>query len=170
LVILIDREETMLRFRLAFVSLTALLLFSDAQTLPAQQGINSAPPPTGFSGVWAETRPASGPLMRIKFAQNGSQLVVWLSYSDSFGDRAFATATIKNGVATWAAPQSCVERFRSPGYNYDNPGMNTFALSFLQADGQPEPVLVYTQATQWNAPCGGHPIGTEGLQKLLTSN
>jgi hypothetical protein len=108
--------------------------------------------------------------MRIKFAQNGSQLMVWLSYSDSFPDSAFATATIKNGVASWAASQSCVERFQSPGYNYDKPGMNTFALSFIEAEGQPGPVLVYTQVTKWNVPCGGHPIGTEGLQKLLTSN
>jgi hypothetical protein len=63
---------------------------------------------------------------------------------------------------------SCVERFHSPGYNYDKPGMNTFALSVLGADGQPGPVLVYTQVMQWNVPCGGHPIGTEGRQILLT--
>jgi hypothetical protein len=160
----------MFRFRIAFVSLIALLQLSSAQTLSTQQGITSAAPPTGFSGVWAETKPTSGPPMRIKFAQNGSQLMIWLSYSDSFSDGATATATIKNGVATWASPQSCVDRFQSPGYNYDNPGMNTFALSFLQAEGQPGPVLVYTQVTQWNAPCGGHPIGTVGRLKLLTSN
>lgn len=160
----------MLRFRPAFVLSIALLLFSTAQNLSAQQGLSSAPPPTGFSGVWAETQPTSGPPMRMKFVQNGSQLAVWLSYSDSFPDQAFATATIKDGMATWAEPQGCVERFQSSGYNYDKPGMNTFALSFLQADGQPGPVLVYTQVTKWNVPCGGHPMGTEGLQKLLTSN
>ncbi len=160
----------MLRVRRTFVALIAFALFLDAQTLPAQQDTNSAPPPPAFSGVWAEMRPASGPPMRIKLSQNGSQVMVWSSYSDSFPDRVFGTATIKNGVATWSAPQGCVERFRSPGYNYDNPGTNTFALSFLQAAGQPGPVLVYTQVTQWNVPCGGHPIGTEGIQKLLASN
>jgi hypothetical protein len=108
--------------------------------------------------------------MRIKLIQNGSQVTVWLSYYDSFSDRSIATASIRNGVASWAAPQGCVERFQSAGYNYDNPGMNTFALSFLPVAGQPTPVLVYTQVTLWNAPCGGHRIGTEGLQKLLASN
>ena len=114
-------------------------------------------------------RPASGPPLRIKFAQAGPQLLVWLSYSDSFSDRPFGTATIKNGMATWAAPQACVERFQSLGYNYDNPGVNIFALSFLQGYGEPAPVLVYTQVTQWNVPCGGHPTGTEGVQRLLTN-
>jgi len=159
----------MIRFRPAPFCLIALLQFSNAQALSSQQVITSATLPTGFSGVWTETKPTNGPPMRIKFTQNGSQLMVWLSYSNSFSERPFGTATIKNGIATWAAPQSCVERFRSPNYRYDKPGINTFALSFLQADGQPGPVLVYTQVTQWNVPCGGHPVGTEGRQTLLTS-
>ena len=159
----------MLRFHPAFVSLVAFLLFSNAQTQSAPQGISSAPPPSEFSGVWAETKPLNGPPMRIRFAQNGSKLTVWLSYSDSFADP-FTTATIQNGVATWASRQGCAARFQSPGYQYDRPGINIFAVSFLQADGQPRPVLVYTQVTKWDVPCGGHPIGSAGIQKLLTSN
>jgi len=159
----------MFSFRLAIVSLIAPLVFSGAKTLSAHQGISSTEPPTGFSGVWIETKPTSGPPMRMKFAQNGSKLMVWLSYSDSFSDHPFGMATVKDGLATCAVRQSCAERFQSPGYNYDHPGMNTFAVSFLQADGQTGPVLVYTQVAQWNVPCGGHPIGTEGRQKLLTS-
>jgi hypothetical protein len=160
----------MLRLRLALVALFALLLFPEAQTLRAQPGINSAPPPPVFSGVWTETRPAKGRPMRIKLSQDGAQVMVWLSYSDSFSGRVFGAATVRNGVATWAAPQGCVERFQSPGYNYDNPGLNTFTLSFLAANGQLRPVLVYTQVTLWNVPCGNHRIGTEGVQKVLTND
>ncbi len=101
----------MLRFRRPFVALIALLLFADAQTLPARQGIDAASPPAVFSGVWAETPPASGRPMRLRLSQNGSQVTVRLSYSDSFSERVFGTATITNGVATWASPQGCVERF-----------------------------------------------------------
>ena len=109
--------------------------------------------------------------MRIKLSQDGSQVTVRLSYSDSFSGRVFGAATVRNGVATWTAPQGCVERFQSPGYNYDNPGLNTFTLSFLPADGQQRrPVLVYTQVTLWNVLCGNHRIGIEGLQKVLTND
>jgi len=141
----------MLCFRLAFLALFALLLFPDAQNLRAQ--------------------PAGGRPMRIKLSQDGSQVTVRLSYSDSFSGRVFGAATVRNGVATWTVPQGCVERFQSPGYNYDNPGLNTFTLSFLPADGQQRrPVLVYTQVTLWNVLCGNHRIGTEGLQKVLTND
>jgi hypothetical protein len=157
----------MLRFRFGFAPLIALFVFSNAQTISARQGITSTPPLAGFSGDWVETKLASGPPMRLRFSQNGSQVTVWLTYSETFSDRVFGMATIKNGVATWAAKQTCAEQFQSPGFDYSNAGRNTFALSFVQPEGQTGPVLVFTQVTEWNAPCGGHKIGTEGRQTLL---
>jgi hypothetical protein len=159
----------MLHFRFAFAPLTALLLFSNAQTISARQSISATPPLSGFSGDWTETKQAaSGPPMRLRLSQSGTQLTVWQTYTDTFSDPV-ATATITNGVATWAKRQSCAERFQSLGFDYSNAGRNTYSLSFVQAEGQPRPVLVYTQVTEWNAPCGGHKIGTEGQQKLLSA-
>jgi hypothetical protein len=108
--------------------------------------------------------------MRLKLSQTGSQVQVWVTYRDSFSDRVSAIGALENDTVTWTGPQGCVARFRSPGYDYSNPGQYTVTLSLRHpADGaQPGPVLLYTQDTQWNAPCGGHPIGTERLQRVLT--
>lgn len=110
--------------------------------------------------------------MRIKLSQTGPQVQVWLSYRDSFGERAFGVGAVENDAATWTGPQSCAPRFRSAGYDYDQPSVITFTLSWGQpADDAPlGSVLVYTQETQWNAPCGGHQVGLERIQKVLTRN
>jgi hypothetical protein len=160
----------MTRFQNAIATLLAFALLSDSPAVLAQQRVSAAPQPPSFSGLWVELRPDSGPPMRLKLTQAGSQVQVRLSYRDSFPDRVFRVATIENDRATWTGPQSCVAQFRSPGYNYDNPGANTFTLSLGKPidGGQTEPLLLYIQDVQWNAPCGGHPIGTERIRKILT--
>jgi hypothetical protein len=123
-----------------------------------------------FSGVWVETHPAGGPPVRLLLIQSGSQVQVRLSYRDTFSDLIFGAGTIENGTATWTLRQSCVGRFRWPGYNYDNPGVNRFSLSLRDPGepGQPGPRLIYVQESQWNVPCASnHPIGTERIQKIL---
>jgi hypothetical protein len=159
----------MTRFQSAVATLLALLL-SNSPALLAQQLAASAPQSPSFSGLWIELRQDSGPPMRLKLTQGGAQVQVWLSYRDSFSDRVFGVATIENDRATWTGPQSCAVQFRSPGYNYDHPGVNTFTLSLGKPiDGvQPGPSLLYIQDVQWSAPCGGHPIGTERIRKILT--
>ncbi len=147
----------MIRFQNA-MALLAFALLSET--------LGSATP--NFSGLWVEVRPASGPPMRLKLTQAGSRVQVYLSYRDSFSAAVVDEAIIEDDRAVWTMRQSCVVQFRSPGYNYDNPGKNTFTLSLGQSiDGQPGPVLYYIQETQWNAPCGGHPIGIERIRKVL---
>jgi hypothetical protein len=124
-----------------------------------------------FSGVWMETNPQSGPPMRLKLNQNGSQLEVRMSYTGTFGDQPFGVATIyNNNTATWSAPQGCAPRFRTAGYDYSNPGVNTFTLVLRRSmnSGIPTWVIRYSQDVVWNAPCGGHPVGTERIRKMLT--
>jgi hypothetical protein len=73
---------------------------------------------------------------------------------------------------TWTTRQDCTARFQWPGYNYDNPGINTYTLSLRQPTdpGESEPLLVYLQETRWNAPCAdNHPIGTERTRKILNA-
>ena len=100
-----------------------------------------------FSGVWVETQPNSGPPLRLQLTQSGSRMQVRISYRDSFPDAVFSVATIENGTAIWTLPQACIARFRWPGYNYDNPGVNTFTLSLRQTSepGELGPLLVYVQ-------------------------
>jgi hypothetical protein len=117
-----------------------------------------------FSGIWSVVQPAGGPPFRLQLTQSGSKVQVRLSGRDTFPDAVFGVATIENGVATWTAPQGCEQRFQWPGYNYDNPGTNTFTLSLRQ----PGPSLVYVQETRWNVPCANnHPIGTERVERIL---
>jgi hypothetical protein len=125
---------------------------------------------SAFAGVWMETRPQSGPPMRLKLTENGSQLEVRMSYTGTFGDQVFGVATIYNNMATWSSPQGCAPRFRTAGYDYSNPGVNTFTLVLKRSmdSGIPTWVLHYKQTVQWNAPCGGHPVGTELIRKVLT--
>jgi hypothetical protein len=154
-------------------AIAALLVFavlSDTPALLAQQRISSEPQSPSFSGIWVELRPASGPAMRLRLTQTRSQVQVRLSYRDSFPDRVFGVATLEDDRATWTAPMSCAVQFRSLGYNYDNPGIDTVALSLGKpiVVGDLRPSLLYIQEFQWNAPCGGHPIGTERIQKILT--
>src|SRR5215471_4780475 len=122
-----------------------------------------------FSGEWMEIRPASGSPMLLQLTQSGSRVQIRLSYREPIPDRAFGVATIENGTATLTMPQGCDARFQWPGYNYDNPGLNTFTMSLRPAEpGQPGPLLVYVQETRWNVPCANnHPIGTERVQKIL---
>jgi len=123
-----------------------------------------------FSGVWVETQPESGPQLRLQLTQFGSRVQVRMSRRDYFPDRVFGVAAIENGTALWSTPQACVAPFRWPGYNYDNPGVNTYTLSLRQPTeaGEPGPLLVYVQETHWNVPCASnHPIGTERIQKIL---
>jgi hypothetical protein len=160
----------MTRFQNAIATLLAFALLSGSPAALAQQRVSSAPQPAGFSGLWVELRPDNGPPMRLKVTQAGSQVQVRLSYRDTFPDRVFGVATIENDRATWTGPMSCAVQFRSPGYNYDNPGVDTVTLSLGKPidGGQPGPSLLYIQDLQWNAPCGGHPIGTERIRKILT--
>ena len=124
-----------------------------------------------FSGTWSVLRPAGGPRFRLQLTQSGLRVLVRLSGSDSFPDAVFGVATIENGSASWTAPQGCIARFRWPGYNYENPGVNTIMLSLRQPaePGQAGPLLVYVQETRWNVPCASnHPIGTERVERILT--
>jgi hypothetical protein len=124
----------------------------------------------GFSGLWMETNPQSGPPMRLKLTQNGSQLEVRMSYNGNFDGPPFGLATIYNNMATWSLPQGCAPRFRTAGYDYTNPGVNTFTIVLRQSvnSGIQTWVIRYSQDIQWNAPCGGHAVGTERIRKVLT--
>jgi hypothetical protein len=97
--------------------------------------------------------------MWLKLQQNGAEVTVQISYTGSFSGAAFGRAVVSNGAATWTLRQSCAPRFQPPGYNYDNPGSNTFTL---RLDGS---ILLYEQVTRWTAPCDGHPIGAETASK-----
>jgi hypothetical protein len=132
----------------------------------AQQPLASA---QQYSGIWQETNAQSGTPMRAKLEQNNNQVNVWLSYTDIFADRVDGVATIGGNRATWAIPQGCAPRFQTAGYNYDNPGTNLFVLVIRPASpgGGTARTLIYRQETTWNSPCGGHPIGTERIQKTL---
>lgn len=95
---------------------------------------------------------------------------VRLSYRDTFPDAPFGNAMIENETAVWTAPQGCIGRFRWNGYDYQNPGLNTFKLSLRSPNGRTEtsPLLVYVQESRWDAPCAAnHPIGIERIEKLL---
>lgn len=107
--------------------------------------------------------------MRLKLDQAGPQVQVWISYRDSFGDRPFGLAAVQNNAAIWTGPQTCAPRFRSSGYDYSKPSRITVTLSWIQAADRvaADPPLLWTQDTEWNAPCGGHLIGTERIQKVL---
>jgi hypothetical protein len=124
----------------------------------------------GFTGVWMELQPKSGPAMRLQVTQLGSRLQVRISYRDFFSDAVFGVATVENGTPVWTSPQGCAARFRRLGYDYDNPGLNTFTLSLHQPaePGELSPRLVYVQETRWNVPCANnHPIGTERVERIL---
>jgi thiol-disulfide isomerase/thioredoxin len=88
---------------------------------------NSNRPPE-FAGVWVEKNPASGPAMRIKLTPKGSQLALYLSYSETFGDYVFGVARIHNNNVSFTERQDCIEKYRTPGYSYDNPGENSTTL------------------------------------------
>ena len=118
-----------------------------------------------FGGRWLEEHPQSGPPMRLRLIPNDNQVAVHLSYTDTFSDDIFGTAIIRGNLASWSAPQSCAPQFQSPGYNYNNPGANFFSMTIRNDDGRR--MLIYTQITRWNAPCGGNPIGTQRIQKTL---
>ncbi len=108
--------------------------------------------------------------MRLQVTQSGSRMQVRISFRDDYFPAAFRTATIENGAASWTIPQGCTARFRWLGYNYDNPGLNTFTLSLRQLaeSGDSSPLLVYVQKIRWNVPCASnHPIGTEQIQRIL---
>jgi hypothetical protein len=125
---------------------------------------------SAFSGVWVETQPDHGAPLRLELTQSGTRLQVRSSFRDYFRDKIVDVATLENGTAVWSVPQACVARFRWPGYNYDNPGVNTYTLSLRNSSdsGGSETVLVYVQETRWNVPCANnHPIGTERVQRIL---
>ena len=131
-----------------------------------------APEPTGpvnrpagaipnLAGTWAEINPQdpAHPL-RMKVVQSGAQITAYMSYTQVFGN-ALLTANIIEGRAIQSRPQGCAPQFQKPGYNYDNPGVNTLYL------GLRGPSLVYEQITRWTSPCDGHPIGIERNTKEL---
>jgi len=141
--------------------------------LPVDQLVNlmvAAHPPLAslgqeFAGRWEEIPPLvpqdKGHPMWLKLLQNGSELTVWISYTGSFTGPAFGQALISGNQATWTLPQGCAPRFQHAGFNYDNPGSNTF---LLRLDGS---ILWYEVQTRWTSPCDGHSVGTETERKRL---
>lgn len=123
-----------------------------------------------LSGVWVERHPTGGSPLRLQVTQSGSRVQVRISGRDYFPDHVFGVGTIENGTASWTSPQGCIARFRWAGYNYDNPGVNTFTLSLRQPTepGESGPQLVFVVNTHWNVPCANnHPVDTERTQKIL---
>jgi hypothetical protein len=118
-----------------------------------------------FAGVWAEINPkdTAHPL-RLKIEQRGSEISLYISYTQVFSNRAFFEAAITQGRATKSMSQGCAPRFQQSGYNYDNPGVNILNVSLHGS------TLVYDQDTKWTSPCDGHPIGiqqnTRELQRI----
>jgi hypothetical protein len=113
-----------------------------------------------FAGTWVQTVPRSGPAMHMEIMQNGSQLTVYISYTEG-SSQPFGQASMQGDNAVWALPQGCSPEYQKPGYDYTQPGMNTFTL---ELNGS---VLIYTQQTKWTSPCDGHSIGTETINKNL---
>ena len=107
----------------------------------------------GFSGFWIQENPVNNPRpMRMQIVQNGSTATVWISYTQQF--TGFGTlAKVRKGKATWKQPQSCAERLREAGYNYDHPGFNLYRLTIQGMK------LRYEQESHWLVPCGGRPKG-----------
>jgi hypothetical protein len=122
-----------------------------------------------FSGVWVETHSVSGPPLRLQLVQSDSKVQIRTSRNGAFSDPVFGVGTIENGSATWTSRQGCIARFQWPGYDYGNPGINTFTLSLRDPEpGQPGPLLVFLTETHWNAPCASnHPIGIERVERTL---
>jgi len=118
-----------------------------------------------FTGIWEEGLPLApqdrGHPTWLKLLQNGSELTIWISYTGSFTGPAFGHALVNGSQATWTLPQSCAQRFQHRGYDYDNPGSNTFTL---RLDGS---ILWYEAQTRWTSPCDGHSVGTETVRKRL---
>jgi hypothetical protein len=115
-----------------------------------------------LAGTWVEIDSPDGKSkpMRLSIRQNGSEITVRLSYTDVFSG-VFGQAPLVGSKATWTTPQACGAEFRKPGYNYDDPGENFYAL---QLEGA---LLAYKQETKWKVPCDGHPAGIEVTRKTL---
>ncbi len=119
-----------------------------------------------FAGVWVERSPAIGHAMRVKFTPRGSQLAVYLSYTQIFQNDPFSVATIKDYKATFIVRGGCGKMHQTPGYSYDNPGESVWSFSLEKTSGGGSSRrLFHTVVTRWTAPCGGHPIGTERTTK-----
>ena len=99
--------------------------------------------------------------MWLNLQQIGSEVTVQMSYTGAFDGGAFGKALISGNQATWTHPQGCSERFRHPGYNYDNPGSSTVRL---RLDGS---ILLYEAEHSWTSPCDGHAIGATTESKRL---
>jgi hypothetical protein len=115
----------------------------------------TATPATPLVGDWSEVQPkdAAHP-MHLRIVQSGSELAVFVTYTQVFGPRPFLQAPINGAVFTASLPQGCAPSFQRSGYNYSNPGQNVFKIGLR---GQ---ILVYEQVTTWTSPCDGHEIGT----------
>ena len=109
-----------------------------------------------FAGIWKKINPkdAAHP-MRLKVVQSGDQIACYITHTEVFDNRPFLQAIISQGKATTSHPQGCPPKFRKPGYNYDNPGVDIFSINLRGS------TLVYEQESKWTSPCDGHPIGTE---------
>ncbi len=114
-----------------------------------------------FQGGWVEEDPLdSAHPMRLHIVRNASTLTVWISYTEKFVGPGY-TATINQDGAMWRWSEACAERFRQPGYNYDNPGFDTIRLR-LQGT-----TLKYQREIHWLVPCDGHPAGVETVTREL---
>ena len=127
--------------------------------------------PSEFAGVWVEQNPAKGHgAMRVKLVPEGSQLAVYLSYSQIFEGDILNVAKINDNKATFTLREGCAKTYQTPGYSYDNPGESVWSFSLektSESGSSRGPRLFYTDETRWTAPCGGHPVGTERTAKVL---
>lgn len=160
--------------------LALLITFAISCTAWAWAAPQRPAPPTGrapdFSGIWVEIPRPPGkvasagkgyPPIRLTISQHGSQLEV-----RGFGP--VATATIQsNGTATWTVTWTsagCAVSLRKPGYDYDHLGAAQFILGLehpIDGGAPVRPQMSFTEIDTWNAPCDGHPIGTEQMTSIL---
>lgn len=135
---------------------------STEQAQPGLPATVPEPSSPDFAGTWAEIRPEdSARPMRLKIEQSGNEIQLYLSYTQSFSNKPFFQAPIKNGRAIATMPQGCAKIFQHAGYKYDDPSVNIFSVSLRNS------VLIYEQSTQWTSPCDGHPIGVERNERQL---
>ena len=159
----------MTRVPVAFASTVLFALLTGAPELRSQQRADETAQAANIAGICLEAHPHSGPPMRIKVVPAGDQIEVWASYRGTFGDRPFAKAMLENGSWTWGGAQTCAPQWRSRGYDYTFPATYSFELHVSDAplNGKHAPALLFVRVVEWNAPCGGHPIGTDREERTL---
>ena len=140
----------------ALKALEATATVTATATSGMEPAVSLAASIPNFAGIWKKINPkdAAHP-MRLKVVQSGDQIACYITHTEVFDNRPFLQAIISQGKATTSHPQGCPPKFRKPGYNYDNPGVDIFSINLRGS------TLVYEQESKWTSPCDGHPIGTE---------